>query len=578
MRGSGWVARSIRVARERMWVVWWLLVVALIGAVAVSDRVGADHAVESTDTTAVVGSDSGTRGHVSGERPPNCSHGEVIAVNEDGEGTPTGRCRGCPQRTYWNSGGGCVPVDEDETCRRPLQARVGSWPGRCVYIFCPPNDADANQGEYRNLRTGACTHLTDDDVCPESDERWFPQYAATAETDPQGGCRPKRCTHGRTSTGRCRTVTPPTTPRPSFTGTPTDLGDRHPALAVLPCGTYSAEGNAAWYLNTARDGGALTDTADKTDYQEKMENHRGNCAPSGLFEAGIDELIVGEGPNPEFNEHYQVRWAYDARLFAKFGLVAVKPGGEFVDAPGPADFAPGDGCSGGRTDVNGDVWDRRVACGAHDLCWALVSFGASRRLTKTDCDDWFHMLMEADCASRWFGVRSTCYRWAGIWAFAVRGAAPSKYFGKVRLRNVATGLCLSVSSHGTQPRGVFQERCGSESSRVFRLRPFNGAYAIDHVASGLCLTVENTEGRPVVNGAFRFLFSVCRPTLMVLANDDGMDRYYLREGGRGTPADRPTMESHYCWAPSTTFIAASITSQACSIDNSRFLWRIEEVG
>ena len=129
-------------------------------------------------------------------------HGEVIEVTYDDEGTatgrPTGRCRACPQRTYRSTGGNCDAVDPDPLCPRPLQARVGSWPGKCVYIHCPPDD-DPNTLEHRSS-TGRCTNLDDNDVCPlnadgEDDEKWYPQY---------GGCRKKSCPHGRYSNGNCR--------------------------------------------------------------------------------------------------------------------------------------------------------------------------------------------------------------------------------------------------------------------------------------------------------------------------------------------------------------------------------------
>ena len=142
------MARSIRVARERMWVVWWLLVVALIGAVAVSDGIGADHAVESTDTTAVSGSGSGTRDH-GGERPPNCSHGEVTLDNG------TTKCRHCTRRTYYHNGSRCVPVGRTPGCPAG-QAIVSTWPGTCVPIRCPSRPG-SSLGEWRSLRTGRCT-------------------------------------------------------------------------------------------------------------------------------------------------------------------------------------------------------------------------------------------------------------------------------------------------------------------------------------------------------------------------------------------------------------------------------------
>ena len=142
-------------------------------------------------------------------RSSHCPYGEVT-INP---GTPDERvkCRACPQRTYWSSGGSCIPVDEDPDCPRPLQAVVSSWPDDCVFIFCPPDDDTPDLLEHRRLSNGACTHLDDDDVCPLNaegvdDEKWFPEY---------GGCRKKRCSYGRYSTGTCRprpTISPPARP------------------------------------------------------------------------------------------------------------------------------------------------------------------------------------------------------------------------------------------------------------------------------------------------------------------------------------------------------------------------------
>lgn len=85
-----------------------------------------------------------------------------------------------------------------------------------VYIHCPPKN-DPNTLEHRS-RTGVCTNLDDDDACPPTagvdDEKWYPQY---------GGCRKKRCAHGRDSDGYCED--PPTTSTPSLPSDPTPPTD-----------------------------------------------------------------------------------------------------------------------------------------------------------------------------------------------------------------------------------------------------------------------------------------------------------------------------------------------------------------
>ena len=152
-------------------------------------------------------------------RSTGCARVIEVTYDDDGTatGTPTGKCRSCPQRTY-RSDGSCVPVAEDLDCSRPMQAKVGSWPGECVYIHCPTDD-DPDTLEHRNLRTGVCTDLDDDDACPhndqgEDDEKWYPQY---------GGCRKKRCAHGRDSEGYCRN--PPAAPPPNLASDPTPPTD-----------------------------------------------------------------------------------------------------------------------------------------------------------------------------------------------------------------------------------------------------------------------------------------------------------------------------------------------------------------
>ena len=370
---------------------------------------------------------------------------------------------------------------------------------------------------------------------------------------------------------RCVTIftrpTRPTTPSP--TGTPDDLGDRIPALVVMQCGTYSAEQDAAWYLNTAMDRGALTDETDTTHYRVKMAQHLGNCPPSGLFEAGIDELIakeIADHGKTKVNEHYQVRWTYDPRLFDTYGLVAVKPGGKFKDAPGPADFAPSDGCSDTfipTPDSNND-WDRRVACGAHDYCVALVEYGVSSGLTKEDCDNWFESMMRVDCASRNDDLLDWCDVTAGFWAGAVDAGQARDFNGKIRFENVSTELCMDVDRFTSQAtRNVIQSVC--RLSQEFRAIPVTGVgFMVNDVATGLCLMTSDAEGKPVVHAGTQ-----CVATLVRLVSDDGEDRYYMREVSDDLLPR--------CWAPLNTSVLSGISSRICA-SNDLYQWGIEEVG
>ena len=145
MAGGGWIARLGRSARAGGSVVLWGIVVLLVGAVAVGDRSVGAQKVEPTDTTAATGGDGSGEGSEWASTRPHCEYGDCNGV-----------CRYCQRRTYWHDGDDCVPVDPDPTCPGPDEARVCSWPGRCVPIECPLRPGSA-LGEWRNSRTGECT-------------------------------------------------------------------------------------------------------------------------------------------------------------------------------------------------------------------------------------------------------------------------------------------------------------------------------------------------------------------------------------------------------------------------------------
>ena len=316
-----------------------------------------------------------------------------------------------------------------------------------------------------------------------------------------------------------------------------------------------------------------------------MAAHPGNCPPSGLFEAGIDELIA-QNPDTEYDEHYQPYWAYDGRLFGTYGLIAVKPGGEFEDAPGPKqidpprDEAPSDGCSGGQPDIKLGVWDRRVACGAHDYCWSLLSFGVSRRLAKGDCDTLFEQMLKAECVYRKAGRFSTCNTTASIWPFAVEFIYRAFDQGTVRLRNVATGSCMHVRPAHTVSSldtvGLLACVDGS-STQEFTFLKYMLGVRLKRTSTGGCIS-RLLQSASVVSGT---TLRMCEGEQGVfLISDNGTDRYLLKEqsGEDPPPGDqRPTM-SDSCWAPDLALNGSSITSQDCDVSRDRFLWEIEEVG
>lgn len=163
----------------RVWERVALVALAVLLAVSVPGLF-ADEPVAPTDTTIAGGTDSGqdpsTRDH--------CPYGH----------RSDGTCRSCPRRTYRRSGGACVPVSQTPGC--PVAyAKVSSWPGVCVPIFCQDNPANPNLLEWRNLTTGNCI-----DKCTTSGFEWFSRYKS---------CRPSSCPHGRYSNGNCRPAPPP---------------------------------------------------------------------------------------------------------------------------------------------------------------------------------------------------------------------------------------------------------------------------------------------------------------------------------------------------------------------------------
>ena len=530
----------------------WLLVVALIAPLLVGDDLVGAQKAETTDTTTVVGTDSQARDHVSGERPPNCSHGEVT-INP---GTPNEqvRCRACARRTYYSSGGRCRAVNPTPACEDlglVNYAIVSSW-SHCVPIYCPTfGNPPEDQDEWRDLSTGDCI-----DKCP-SGKRW--------------------------STTRRRCVTIPTTTTPTttmvFTGTPNDL-EHNPTIVDMPCGSYSAEQEAGWYINTGLDSTLINPNLGlNIHFEVLMETYPGKCPPSGLFEAGIDRHNAK--PQSTVDEHYTIQWAYDARIWVTHGLVAVKPGGELVTPHGPRDSAPSDGCTDvdimfgpfkimiETDDENEPTWDFRVPCGAHDYCVSsLVGFALSRHVSKTDCDDTFNTLMRANCLYRSTLLQRDCNSEAGTWYGAVSLIGKTAEPGTVRIVNVQTGLCMtarSVSESEALGYRVFQQVCGSPYQTFQFEHALVDRFRVRNIGTNYCL------GRDVLTPSIVATGFRCADSPVSLVNDDGTDRYLIR--GHSVRA------SNYCWAPvANSGATGAIQSQSCDTTDDRFLWYLEEVG
>ena len=379
------------------------LVVALVLPLLFSDEWVEAQQVEVTDTTAVSNNESDpddsteTRGH--------CPYGHRA----------DGTCRACPQRTFWANNGRCRPVSENTTDCDRNEAIVSSWP-HCVWILCPPDYDNEAQLEYRDLTDGDCTDEDNSEVCPESDEEFFPRYARAFWNSSEGrydvlGCRPSSCRYGRTSTGYCEDPPPP--PPTTTTTTPSTVS-YNPWFEDAHCDTYSANEEETWYLNMEPTpdivkhpdtGVMLNPITDEALIRSNMSGHYGNCGSSGIMAAGMYQRGLDTPKGAK--ETYQIRWGFDEGLFMTYGLVPIKPGEE-VD--GTKD-GPSDGCSGGRAEVKKDTYNRKVPCGAHDYCTDLVRFSASPKVTKSgdhetdlfamnDCDTVFLDLMLADCQAQ----------------------------------------------------------------------------------------------------------------------------------------------------------------------------------
>ena len=178
-----------------------------------------------------------------GCRPSSCANGR----------TSTGYCRACADPTHLRSGGRCVPKTRpspgDPSCPsgqlyyggyggcRPANCSVGrTSSGYCrscpsgqsyysSYDGCRPSSCSNGRSSTGYCRAcvdpthqkvgGRCVPKTrpspGDPSCP-SGQLYYGSY---------GGCRPRSCPGGRTGSGYCRAVSPPT-PRPSPpTGTTT---------------------------------------------------------------------------------------------------------------------------------------------------------------------------------------------------------------------------------------------------------------------------------------------------------------------------------------------------------------------
>ncbi len=514
-----------------------------------------------------------------GCRPSSCEH----------DRSSTGYCRACADLTHYYNGRKCVPktapAPGDPSCPTG-ELYYGSYegcrPSSCTHGrtssgSCSPPPPTTTPTNFQRLTT---TTTTATDSCPEG-QRHFSEH---------GGCRPVSCDGVRLSTGHCR-----------------EDDQENPWYVTLTCGNYSASEDAEWYLNMDEKE-KLTKRLFRTSLGERrygvtkadVEAFSGgrNCPVMGLFRAGTiqrEESTKLEERTGE-SEIYVPELAYDKTIYegyppgAKnpdvkaYGLVTIKP------------KPPSDICSGGQKN-QADYYDRRVPCKAHDYCWDLVRFAVAPGLSKYDCDDKFHDLMNSDCADR-DNDRDNCRNDAWWWTQWVRpvGVSDHHHPGVVIIENVKTGMCVDVESSDEDSARLIQWPCEDKNGQISKHRQFRfnirsnpaGAWYFqikpEHQLQSYCVSV--TDNHNVVMRYPIFCLGITDPfsfpritstkqsapssSLFVLVEDNvgNEERYTIRS------SDLPNR----CWSPATSDQGSHlINSSPCNRGNDLHLWEIKEV-
>ncbi len=241
------------------------------------------------------------------------------------------------------------------------------------------------------------------------------------------GCRPAVCP-GRDVSGYCALYWPSAVPRHP---------NPPPVYSRLDCRSYSPSVGPRTYLDFSGD------------------DSKPVCPPMGLF------LALGERRRVVYRDadHYYPVWAdspYHNEDYKNqnkdFGFN--NQGKIILRADGACSFAP-------DTFLN---FDFQVPCKAHDYCYDLARAGLHRKTGTGRCDTDFWVLMRSHCINRDDGYTRSCLNVvANLLDLGTRAVGVSPEPGRVRIRNVYTGKCLTLTS--TSPsffsnlKYVVQKRC-----------------------------------------------------------------------------------------------------------------------
>ncbi len=244
------------------------------------------------------------------------------------------------------------------------------------------------------------------------------------------GCRPAVCPAGRDVSGYCALYWPSTVPRHP---------NPPPVYSRLDCRSYSASSNASTYLDFSGD------------------DSKPVCPPMGLF------LALGERRRVVYREadHYYPVWAdspYHNEDYknsnADFGYS--NQGKIILRADGACSFIR-------DTFLH---YDFQVPCKAHDYCYDLARAGLHRTTGTGRCDTVFRSLLISSCNNRFLGSsveKGACTVEALFLTGAVQDVGVSPEPGRVRIRNVYTGKCLTMTSKSptlfANSKYVVQKRC-----------------------------------------------------------------------------------------------------------------------
>ena len=468
-------------------------------------------------------------GSYGGCRPANCSLGR----------TSSGYCRSCPSgQSYYSSYGGCRP----SSCSngRSSTGYCRSCPSGQTYYSsydgCRPSSCSNGRSSTGYCRAcvdpthqkvgGRCVPKTrpspGDPSCP-SGQLYYGSY---------GGCRPRSCPGGRTGSGYCRAVSPPT-PRPSPpTGTTTTTSTTSATTTTTTTTTTTATttttvstSNTA--ITTACDGsvghfpfnapttvlttlpfGIVDITSSTSTWEDAIGATTTTLSSTSTTIPKLVPIVAinqesssqqssASNPCPENVSSFYYNLlctVYAADQGASFYLNLGKS--DFGNCPvlgifhAVRNYDPRlvtntalynkygfvavrqDGDCSGAAD-SGVFFDFLIPCQSHDYCYDLRRAGFSNTVSDTDCDNIFLDMMQADCDIRSPRHMRYCSNRAFAYHLVVKTpiagtADPGP--GLVQLRNVNTNLCMTVpDNRKDNDVQLIQGNCEGAKNQIFRM-------------------------------------------------------------------------------------------------------------